>query len=79
MQIEVRAMKKAGAYEFRSNMKKWLNAAKREPVMITRKNKEVFVLMTYEQFFNMANMQFLQPRGLPSGKVRTVVQFQTTQ
>lgn len=43
-------MAKTNADQFRSNMKEWLEAARKEPVKITRKTGESFVLINSESY-----------------------------
>ena len=62
---------------FRNNNKKVYDMARRGPIIITR-NKDTFVLMSYQKFFNLSNDQYLIPRGIPRGIVRTVVHFTQT-
>jgi prevent-host-death family protein len=46
-------MDRTSADQFRSNMKEWLEAARSEPVKITRKSGESFVLVNAETFEKM--------------------------
>ena len=46
-------MDRTNANDFRSNMKEWLEAAREEPVKITRKSGEAFVLLNSEVFEKM--------------------------
>jgi len=71
---QVVQQKPVDATMFRNNNKKIYDLAKRGPIIITRR-RENFVLMSYQQFFNLANSSMLKPRGLPTGIVQTVVHF----
>lgn len=46
-------MDKTNADQFRSNMKEWMETARKEPVKITRKSGEAFVLLNAEIFEKM--------------------------
>ncbi|MCB0343444.1 MAG: type II toxin-antitoxin system Phd/YefM family antitoxin [Pseudobdellovibrionaceae bacterium] len=46
-------MDRTNADKFRANMKEWLEAANKEPVKITRKNGESFVLVNADTFEKM--------------------------
>ncbi len=46
-------MDKTNAQEFRSNLKEWMDIAESEPIKITRKSGESFVLVNSEQFEKM--------------------------
>ncbi len=46
-------MDRTTADQFRSNMKEWMEAARSEPVKITRKSGESFVLVNSEIFEKM--------------------------
>lgn len=46
-------MDKTNADQFRSNMKEWMEAARKEPVKITRKSGEAFVLLNADVFEKM--------------------------
>ncbi len=54
-------MNRTNANDFRANLKDWLEAAKDEPVKITRRNGESFILLTSEEFealqLKIANLQ----------------------
>ena len=43
-------MDRTSADQFRSNMKEWMEAARSEPVKITRKSGEAFVLLNADIF-----------------------------
>ena len=46
-------MDRTNADQFRSNMKEWMEIARSEPVKITRKSGESFVLINSEVFEKM--------------------------
>lgn len=46
-------MDRTNADQFRANMKQWLEAARNEPVKITRKSGEAFVLLNADLFEKM--------------------------
>lgn len=46
-------MDKTNANQFRSNMREWLEVARKEPIKITRKNGESFVLVNADTFEEM--------------------------
>ncbi len=46
-------MDRTSADQFRSNMKEWMEAARNEPVKITRKSGEAFVLLNADIFEKM--------------------------
>ena len=46
-------MDRTSADQFRSNMKEWMEAARSEPVKITRKSGEAFVLLNADIFEKM--------------------------
>ncbi|MBC7421344.1 MAG: type II toxin-antitoxin system Phd/YefM family antitoxin [Bdellovibrio sp.] len=46
-------MDRTSADQFKSNMKEWMEAARSEPVKITRKSGEAFILLNAEIFEKM--------------------------
>lgn len=46
-------MDRTSADQFRSNMKEWMEAARNEPVKITRKSGEAFILLNADIFEKM--------------------------
>ncbi len=46
-------MDRTNANDFRSNLKEWMEAARSEPVKITRKSGEAFVLLNADIFEKM--------------------------
>ena len=46
-------MDRTNANDFRSNLKEWMEAARSEPVKITRKSGEAFVLLNADVFDRM--------------------------
>ncbi len=59
-------MDRTNANDFRSNMKEWLEAARSEPVRITRKSGEAFVLMNADIFEKM-QLDLARLKGLAAG------------
>lgn len=59
-------MDRTNADDFRTNLKQWLEAARSEPVKITRKSGESFVLLNADEFekiqFELASL-----RGVAKG------------
>lgn len=56
-------MNRTNADQFRSNMKEWMESARNEPIKITRKSGESFVLVNAEIFekmqFDLARLEGL--------------------
>ncbi len=70
-------MERTNADDFRSNLKEWMEAARNEPIKITRKTGEAFVLINAEEFEKI-QMELASLRGIAqglsdviSGKVKT--------
>lgn len=59
-------MDKTNANDFRANLKEWLEAARTEPVKITRKSGEAFVLMNADEFENI-QIELANLRGVAKG------------
>lgn len=59
-------MDRTNANDFRSNMKEWMEAARVEPVKITRKTGESFVLLNAEIFEKM-QLELARMQGLSAG------------
>jgi len=59
-------MDKTNAQEFRSNLKEWMDTAENEPVKITRKSGESFILLNSSQFEKM-QLELTHLRGLAQG------------
>lgn len=68
-------MDKTNADQFRSNMKAWMETARKEPVKITRKSGEAFVLINAEIYEKMM-LHLARLEGLTASLV-TVAQGQT--
>lgn len=61
-------MDRINANDFRSNMKEWMEAARAEPVKITRKSGEAFVLLSADVFEKM-QLSLARLQGLTAGLV----------
>ena len=61
-------MDRINANDFRSNLKEWLEAARAEPVRITRKSGEAFVLLNADIFEKM-QLDLARLQGLAAGLV----------
>lgn len=59
-------MDRTNADDFRSNLKEWMEAARSEPVKITRKSGEAFVLVNADRFEKM-QMELERLKGLTAG------------
>lgn len=59
-------MDRTSANDFRANLKEWLEAARSEPVKITRKSGEAFVLVNADDFEKM-QLELARLRGVTSG------------
>lgn len=59
-------MEKTNANDFRSNLKEWMEAARKEPVKITRKTGEAFVLLNAEDFEKI-QIELATLRGISRG------------
>lgn len=46
-------MDRTNANDFRTNLKEWMEATRSEPVKITRKSGEAFVLLNADEFEKM--------------------------
>ena len=59
-------MDRTNANDFRSNMKEWMEAARSEPVKITRKSGEAFVLLNADEFEKL-QVELANLRGVAQG------------
>lgn len=59
-------MDRTNANDFRANLKEWMEAAKSEPVKITRKNGESFVLLNADEFEKI-QIELASLRGVAHG------------
>ncbi|NJM09551.1 MAG: type II toxin-antitoxin system Phd/YefM family antitoxin [Bdellovibrionaceae bacterium] len=59
-------MDRTNANDFRANLKEWLEAARKEPVKITRKSGEAFVLINADEFEKM-QVELASLRGVARG------------
>ena len=61
-------MDRTNAEQFRSNMKEWMEAARNEPVKITRRSGEAFVLVNADIFEKM-QLDLARLQGLTASLV----------
>ena len=59
-------MERTNAEDFRSNLKNWMESARHEPVKITRKTGEAFVLINAEEF-EQIQIELASLRGVAQG------------
>lgn len=59
-------MDRTNANNFRSNLKEWMEVARVEPIKITRKSGEAFVLMNSDLFERM-QVELANFRGIAQG------------
>jgi len=59
-------MDRTNANDFRANLKEWLDTARTEPVKVTRKNGESFILMNSDEFEKM-QVELANLRGVARG------------
>jgi prevent-host-death family protein len=59
-------MDRINANDFRTNMKEWMEAARAEPIKITRKTGEAFVLISADVFEKM-RLDLARLNGLTAG------------
>ena len=59
-------MDRTNSNDFRANLKEWLEAARTEPVRITRKSGESFVLLNADEFEKM-QIELAGLRGVARG------------
>lgn len=59
-------MERINAEDFRSNLKEWMESARSEPVKITRKTGEAFVLINAEEFEKI-QLELATLRGMAQG------------
>jgi antitoxin YefM len=64
-------MDRTNADQFRSNMKEWMESARHEPIKITRKSGESFVLVNADKFEKM-QLDLARLEGLTSSLVDVV-------
>lgn len=68
-------MDRTNANDFRSNLKEWMDAARSEPVKITRKSGEAFVLLNADDFermqLDLARLQGLAASLVDAARGRT--------
>lgn len=69
-------MDKTNANNFRNSMKDWMEAARKEPVKITRKSGEAFVLVNADEFEKM-QLELANLRGVAKG-LTDVIQGRTS-
>jgi prevent-host-death family protein len=59
-------MERTNADDFRSNLKEWMESARSEPVKITRKTGEAFVLINADEFEKI-QIELASLRGVAQG------------
>ncbi len=59
-------MERTSADDFRSNLKEWMESARSEPIKITRKTGEAFVLINAEEFERI-QIELASLRGVAQG------------
>ena len=64
-------MERTNANEFRSNLKEWMEAARKEPIRITRKSGESFVLLDANTFEKM-QLDLAKLQGITGGLMDVV-------
>jgi len=64
-------MERTNANEFRSNLKEWMEAARKEPIRITRKSGESFVLLDADTFEKM-QLDLAKLQGITGGLMDVV-------
>ena len=64
-------MDRTNANDFRTNLKEWMEAARKEPVKITRKSGEAFVLVDADSFEKM-QLDIAKLQGLNAGLMDAV-------
>ena len=68
-------MDRTNSNDFRANLKEWMEAARTEPVKITRKSGEAFVLLNSDEFDKM-QVELASLRGVAKG-LTDVIQGRT--
>ena len=59
-------MERTNADDFRSNLKEWMESARNEPIKITRRTGEAFVLINSEDFEKI-QIELASLRGIAQG------------
>lgn len=59
-------MERTNTDDFRSNLKTWMESARHEPIKITRKTGEAFILVNADEFEKM-QMELASLRGVAQG------------
>ncbi len=59
-------MERTNADDFRTNLKGWMESARNEPIKITRKTGEAFVLINADEFEKI-QMELASLRGVAQG------------
>jgi prevent-host-death family protein len=59
-------MERTNSNDFRSNLKEWMETARSEPIKITRKSGESFVLLNAEEFEKI-QIELASLRGITQG------------
>ncbi len=68
-------MERTSANDFRSNLKEWMESARTEPIKITRKSGESFVLLNSDEFEKL-QIELANLRGITQG-LSDVIQGRT--
>jgi len=68
-------MERTSANDFRSNLKEWMESARTEPIKITRKSGESFVLLNADEFEKL-QIELANLRGISQG-LSDVIQGRT--
>jgi prevent-host-death family protein len=68
-------MDRTNANDFRASLKEWMDAARTEPVKITRKSGEAFVLLNSDEFEKI-QVELANLRGVAKG-LTDVIQGRT--
>ena len=69
-------MDRTNANDFRMNLKEWMETARTEPIKVTRKSGEAFVLLNADEFEKM-QVELATLRGVAKG-LTDVVQGRTS-
>ena len=64
-------MDRTNANDFRTNLKEWMEAARSEPIKITRKSGEAFVLVNADAFEKM-QLELARLQGVTRGLMDVV-------
>ena len=59
-------MEQTSADGFRATLREWMEKARQDPIRILRKNGEMFVLMTFDEF-EKTQIELAELRGIAKG------------